>query len=78
MAVVLAGNSLTGQRGIGGLTPEQLNDTHQALQRELVATPSSQGSYQKTPGASHLSIVGAQQYAQQVAAVIAAMVERVR
>lgn len=78
VAVVVAENSLTGQRGIGGMTPQQLNDAHKAMQRELAETLSTQGSYQEIPGATHLSIVGARRYAQQVAAVIAAMVERLR
>ena len=77
LIVVTAGNSVSGQGKIGGMTGEQVNALHQRLQKNLVEL-SSQGEQVIIPGATHFSILTQPEYAAQVVDAVRRMVERVR
>lgn len=76
LMVVTAGNSVSGQGKFGGMTIDQLNEKHQAWQKNLVQL-SSRGEQLVIPGATHLSILIQPEYAAQVVAAIQRMVERI-
>jgi pimeloyl-ACP methyl ester carboxylesterase len=75
LIVVTAGNSVSDQGKIGGMTGEQINAQHQRLQKDLVRL-SSQGEQIIVLGATHFSILFQPDYAAQVVEVIRCMVER--
>jgi pimeloyl-ACP methyl ester carboxylesterase len=77
LMVVTAGNSVSDQGKIGGMTGEQMNAQHQRLQKSLIQL-SSQGGQLLIPGATHLSILVQPEYVAQVVAAIRGVVERVR
>jgi pimeloyl-ACP methyl ester carboxylesterase len=77
LMVVTAGNSVSDQDKIGGMTGEQVKALHERLQKDLVQL-SSQGEQLIIPGASHLSILTQPEYVAQVVEAIRCMVERVR
>lgn len=77
LVVVTAGNSVSGQAKIGGLTGDQVNALHQKLQQDLVRL-SSQSEQVILPGATHFSIFLQPEYVAQVVAAIRRLVERVR
>jgi len=77
LIVVTAGNSVSGQGKIGGMTGEQVNEQHQRLQKDLIQL-SSQGEQLIIPGATHFSIFTQPEYAAQVVDAIRRVVERVR
>ncbi len=77
LIVITAANSVSGQRKIGGITGDQMNEQHQQLQKNLIQL-SSQGEQVIIPGATHLSILIQPEYAAQVVDAIRRMVERVR
>ena len=77
LTVITAGDSISGQGKIGGMTAEEVNDQHQRLQKELVRL-SSQGEQLIIPGASHLDLLIRPEPAAQVVEAIRCMVEKLR
>jgi pimeloyl-ACP methyl ester carboxylesterase len=77
LIVVTAGNSVSGQGKFGGMTVDQLNQKHQAWQKELIQL-SSQSEQVILPTATHLSILTQPEHAAQVVDAIRRLVERVR
>jgi pimeloyl-ACP methyl ester carboxylesterase len=77
LIVVSAGNSVSGQAKIGGLTGDQVNALHQKLQKDLVQL-STRGEQVMLPGATHLSLLIQPDYVAQVVGAIRRVVEKVR
>jgi pimeloyl-ACP methyl ester carboxylesterase len=77
LIVITAGNSVSDQGKIGGMTADQVNELHHKLQKDLVKL-SSQGEQLIVPGATHLSILTQPEYVAQVVDAIRRVVERVR
>ncbi|MBE0695420.1 MAG: alpha/beta hydrolase [Anaerolineaceae bacterium] len=77
VAILTAGNSVSGQGKFGGMTIDQLKRKHQEWQKNLVQL-SSQAEQIILPGATHLSILIQPEYVAQVVDAIRRRVERVR
>ncbi len=77
LVVVTAGDSVSGQGKVAGVTADQVNAHHQHLQQDLVRL-SSQGEQVIVPGATHFSIFTRPEHVAQVVAAIQRVVERVR
>ncbi len=77
VAIVTAGNSVSGKTKFGSVTADELNVQHQKWQKDLISI-SSRAEHIVVPGASHLSVLLQPEYVAQVADAIRRMLERVR
>lgn len=77
LVAVTAGNSVSGQGKVGGMTIDQMNALHQRLQKKL-GQLSTRGEQMVIPGATHLSILTQPAYATIVVDAIRRVVEMAR
>ena len=77
LLIVTAGSSVSGHGKFGDITIDQLNDNHQAWQKNLVQL-SSHSEHVIIPGATHLSILTQPEYFSQVVEAVRRMVEKIR